>query len=110
MERLSSSQLDLESAGILVANFLQSWWQAGSALPPTPTKETCDELQNPSSPSSEDGLRLPATVNDGASLSSPGKHSPPICVEGSSLGTGLASGPDPSVGCRPGAVGHSDEQ
>jgi hypothetical protein len=110
MERLSSSQLDLESAGILVANFLQSWWQAGFALPPTPRKETCDELQNPSSPPSEDGLRLPAPVHDGTSLSSPGEHQPPICVEGSSPGTGLATGPDPGVGCRLGAVGHPDEQ
>ena len=34
MERLPSSQLDVDSAGILVANFLQSWWQAGLAWRP----------------------------------------------------------------------------
>jgi len=33
MKRLLSSQLALDSAGILVANFLQSWWQAGLAWP-----------------------------------------------------------------------------
>lgn len=33
---------------MLVANFLQSWWQAGFALPTaTQNQETCHELQNP---------------------------------------------------------------
>src|SRR4030095_5207032 len=111
MERFSSSQLDLDSVGMLVANLLQSWWQAGFALPgATQTKESCHELQNPNPPSPEDGLRLPAPIDDGSSVSSPGEHQSPICLEGPSPGVGLASGPDPSAGCRPGTVGHSDEQ
>ena len=32
MERLTPSQLDLDTAGMLVANFLQGWLQAGLAL------------------------------------------------------------------------------
>ena len=36
MERLPASQLDLDSAGMLVANFLQSWRRAGLALTPPP--------------------------------------------------------------------------
>src|SRR4030095_9379305 len=111
MERFSSSQLDLDSVGMLVANLLQSWWQAGFALPgATQTKESCHELQNPNPPSPEDGLRLPAPIDDGSSVSSPGEHQSPICLEGPSPGTGLAAGPDPSAGCRPGTVGHADEQ
>src|SRR2546425_5276822 len=111
MERLSSSQVDLDSAGILVANFLQSWWRAGFALPAaTPNKEPCHELQNPDPPSPEDGLRLPAPIDDGSSLSSPGEHPTPVCPEGPSPGAGLATGPDPVVRCRPGSVGHPDEQ
>src|SRR5882724_12788690 len=111
MERLPLSQLDIDSAGILVANFLQSWWRAGFALPAAPqNKESCHELQNPDPPSPEDGLCLPAPIDDGSSLSSPGEHQPPVCLEGPSLGAGLAIGPDSSAGCRPGTVGHPDEQ
>src|SRR6266542_4111912 len=111
MERLPQSQLDLDSAGILVANFLQSWWQAGFALPtPTPNQETCHELQNPNPSPGEDGLRLPAPVDDGPSLSSPGEHPAPVCPEGPGPGAGVASGPDPGAGCRSGPVGHPDEQ
>src|SRR5919106_6890390 len=111
MERYSSSQLDLDSAGILVANFLQSWWQAGSALPAaTQDKEICHDIQNPKPASAEDGLRLPTPIDDGSSLSSPGEHPTPVCPEGPSSGTGLATGPDPGVGCRPGPVGNSNEQ
>src|SRR5262245_39127882 len=111
MERFPSSQLDLDSAGILVANFLQSWWQAGYALPLTPqSKPSCHELQNPNPPSPEDGLRLPAPIHDGSSLPSSGEHPTPVCLERPSLGPGLATGSDPGVGCGPGPVGHADEQ
>src|SRR5882724_5467250 len=111
MERLPLSQLDIDSAGILVANFLQSWWRAGLALEaPTRSKESCHELQNPNPPSPEDGLCLPAPIDDGSSLSSPGEHQPPVCLEGPSPGVGLAIGADSSAGCRPGTVGHPGEQ
>src|ERR1051326_2238447 len=110
MERLPPSQFDLDSAGILVANFLQSWWQAGFALPAaTPNQQTCHELQNPNPSPREDGLRLPAPVDDGPSLSSPGEHPAPVCPEGPGAGAGVATVPDPSAGCRPRPVGHSDE-
>src|SRR5438552_2287353 len=109
MERSPSSQLDLDSAGMLVANFLQSWRQAGLALPPaTPKQPSRHELQNPTAPSPEDGLYLPAPIDHGASLSSPGEHPTPVCLEGSSPGTGLAAGADPGLGCGPGPVGHAD--
>ena len=111
MERLTLSQLDIDSAGILVANFLQSWWRAGLVLEaPTQSKDSCHELQNPNPPSPEDGLRLPAPIDDGSSLSSPGEHQPPVCLEGPSLGVGLATGADSSAGCRPGTVGYPGEQ
>src|SRR5690349_2715467 len=109
MERLPQFQLD--SAGILVANFLQSWWQAGFAFPTaTPNQRTCHELQDPNPAPREDGLRLPAPVDDGPSLSSPGEHSAPVCLEEPGPGAGVASGPDPGAGCRLGAVGHPNEQ
>src|SRR5207244_13634064 len=111
MERLPLSQLDLDSAGILVANFLQSWWRAGLALKaPTQSNESCHELPNPNPPSPEDGLRLSAPIDDGSSLSSPGEHPPPVCLEGSSPGVGLATGADSSAGWRPGTVGYPGEQ
>src|SRR6185436_12819458 len=110
MERLPSSQLDIDSAGILVANFLQSWWQAGFASSTPQTAESCHDIQNPNPSSPEDGLRLPAPVDDGSSLSSPGEYPTPVCTEGPSPGTGLATGPDPSVGCRLGTVGDADQQ
>src|SRR5437879_12543982 len=111
MERLPLSQLDIDSAGILVANFLQSWWRAGLALEaPTQSKETCHELQNPNPPSQEDGLRLSAPIDDGSSLSSPGEYQPPVCLEGPSPGAGLATGADSSAGCRPATVEHADVQ
>src|SRR5262249_3551193 len=92
------------------ANFLQSWWQAGFALPTaTQKQETCHELQNPNPPPPEDGLRLPSPIDDGPSLSSPGEHSAPVCLEGPGPGAGLATGPDPSPGCRSRPVGHSNE-
>src|SRR5580765_1799919 len=111
MERLPSSQLDVDSAGILVANFLQSWWQAGLALEaPTQSNQTCHELQNPDPPSPEDGLRLSAPIDDGSSLSSPGEHQPPVCLEEPSPRAGLATGTDSGAGCRLGTVGYPDEQ
>src|SRR3974390_72727 len=111
MERLSPSQLDLDSAGILVANCLQSWWQAGFALPTTtPNQEACHELQNPNPAPPEDGLRLPTSVDNGSSLSSPGEHPPTICPQGPGPGVGLATGPDPHPGCGSGPVGHPNEQ
>src|SRR2546430_11326246 len=111
MERLTLSQLDIDSAGILVANFLQSWWRAGLVLEaPTQSNERLHEPQNPNPPSPEDGLRLSAPIDDGSSLSSPGEHQPPVCLEGPSLGVGLATVADSSAGCRPGTVGHPDDQ
>src|SRR6266404_63580 len=100
MERLPSSPLDLDSAGMLVANFLQSWRQAGFALPTANSNQpSCHELQNPTPPSPENGLHLPAPIDHGSSLSSPGEHPAPVCLEGPSPGTGLAAGPDPGIGC-----------
>ena len=39
MERLARSRLDLDMAGTLVANFLQSWLQAGVAQEPQAAAE-----------------------------------------------------------------------
>jgi hypothetical protein len=111
MERLHPSPLDLDSAGMLVANFLQSWRQAGWALTPPPQSPSpAYDLKNPNPPSPEDGLRLPAPIHDGPSLPPPGEHSAAVRVEGASSGTGLATEPDPGAGCRPGDLGHANEQ
>src|SRR5512145_1698112 len=112
MARLPASQLDLDSAGILVANFLLSWRQAGLDLTPQPPplSPLPYDHKNPNPPSPEDGLCLPAPVHDGSSSPSSGEHSTAVCIEGSSSGTGLEDRPNPSAGCRPGELGYANEQ
>src|SRR6516225_3833119 len=66
-------RLDLDMAGKLVANFLQSWLQVGldeEAQAP----QTLHDSQDPTAPSSEDGLHLSAPVDHGPSAPSPGEH------------------------------------
>src|ERR1035438_5458907 len=112
MERLSASQLDLDSVGNLVANLLQSWRRAGLTLhtPPQTPETPYDDLKNPSTTSTENGVCLPAPIHDGPSFSSPGEHPKAVCLEGQSSGTGLDARPDQGAGCRPGDLGHPSEQ
>jgi hypothetical protein len=109
MERLPSFPLDLDATGILVANFLQAWRQAGlpSPVPPS-SRETAHDLENPSPSPAKDGLCLPAAIHDGPSPS-PSEHEPSVCLKGPSPGTGLAPRLDPGPGRGLGTLGHPDE-
>lgn len=112
MERLPASQLDLDSAGMLVANFLQSWRRSGLALTPPrqPSSPPTYDLEHPTSPPPEDGLRLPAPIHDGPGLPSSGEHSAAVCLERASPGIGLEARPDPGPGRGPGDLRRADEQ
>src|ERR1700737_5286047 len=96
---LSASRLDLDVAGILVANFLQSWLQAGLAQQPHP-QQIPHDIQDPSAPSPEDGLCVSASIDHGPSAPSPGEHTQAIRSKGQSPEPGLAERPDPRAGSR----------
>jgi len=89
--------LDLDMAGKLVANFLQSWLQAGLDQQPQ-APQTLDDSQDPTAPSSEDGLHLSAPIDHGPSALSPGEHRQAVRLEGQSPEPGLAERPDPPAG------------
>src|SRR6516164_3228644 len=83
-------RLDLDMAGKLVANFLQSWLQAGldqEAQAP----QSLHDSQDPTTSSSEDGLHLSAPVDHGPGAPSPGEHREAVRLEGQS--------PEPSPTC-----------
>src|ERR1700724_816108 len=99
----SASWLDLDKAGMLVANFLQSWLQANLAQQSHP-QPIAHDIQVPIPPSPEDGLRVPASIDHGPSAPSPGEHRPAIRSQGQSPEPGLAERPDPRAGSRFGLV------
>ena len=83
-------RLDLDMAGKLVANFLQSWLQAGLDQEAQAPQTLCDS-QDPTAPLSEDGLHLSAPVDHGPGAPSPGEHREAVRLEGQS--------PEPSPTC-----------
>src|ERR1700686_4680078 len=102
----SASWLDLDMAGMLVANFLQSWLQANLAQQSQP-QPIAHDIQDPIPPSPEDGLRVSASIDHGPSAPSPGEHRPAIRSQGQSPEPGL---PDPGAGSRLRLVRHSEQQ
>src|SRR5258707_14535293 len=104
MERLAPGELDLDMAGIVVANFLQSWLKASGPLQEPQAKEPAHAIPDSTPPSPEDGLRLPTSVDHGSSAPSPGEHRQTVCLKGQSPLSGLAQRPDPGAGSRPGLV------
>src|SRR5215469_18835934 len=109
MARLASGELDLDMAGIVVANFLQSWLKASSPVRAPQAKESSHVIPDSASPSPEDGLCLSSSVDQGSGASSPGEHRQAVRLKGQSPESGLAERPDPSAGCRPGLIRHSDQ-
>ena len=95
----SASWLDLDMAGMLVANFLQSWLQA-SLAPQPHTQQIAHDIQDSIPPSPEDGLCLSASIDDGTGASSPGEHGQAICPQGQSPEPRLAERQDPRTGSR----------
>src|SRR5215469_15730374 len=102
-------RLDLDMAGKLVANFLQSWLQAGPDQEPRAPQRLHDN-QDPTTSSSEDGLHLSAPVDPGPSAPSSGEHRQAVRLEGQSPEPGLAQRPDPPAGPGLGLVRHADQQ
>src|ERR1700738_511302 len=105
----SASLLDLDMAGMLVANFLQSWLQAGLAQQSHPPQISHD-IQDPIPPSPEDGLRVSASIDHGPGAPSPGEYRQAICPQGQSPEPGLAGRPDPGAGSRLRLLWHPDQQ
>src|SRR6202022_4660878 len=105
----SASLLNLDMAGMLVANFLQSWLQARLAQQPHP-QQIPHDIQDPTPPSPEDGLCVSASIDHGPSAPSPGEHRQAIRPKGQSPEPGLAERPDPRAGSRFGLVRHPDQQ
>src|ERR1700730_3790656 len=90
MESLASSRLDLDMAGMLVANFLQSWLQAGLAQQPHP-QQLPHDIQDPTPPSPEYGLCVSAPIDHGPGAPSPGEHRQAIRPKGRSPEPGWQS-------------------
>src|SRR5208282_1744686 len=105
----SASWLDLDMAGMLVANFLQSWLQASLAPQPHP-QQIAHDIQDSIPPSPEDGLCLSASIDDGTGASSPGEHGQAICPQGQSPEPRLAERQDPCAGSRLRLLRHPDQQ
>jgi hypothetical protein len=93
----AASWLDLDMAGMLVANFLQSWLQADLAQRPQP-QQIAHDIQDPIPPSPEDGLCLSASIDDGTGASSPGEHRQAIRPQGQGPEPRLAERQDPGAG------------
>jgi hypothetical protein len=108
MEHLAP-RLDLDMAGMLVANFLQSWLQAGLDLEPQ-APQSLHDSQDPTAPSPEDGLHLSAPVDHGPSAPSPGEHRQAIRLEGQGPEPGLAERSDPCAGPGLGPVRQSNNR
>src|SRR6266446_873980 len=109
MERLAPGELDLDMAGIVVANFLQSWLLASGPVQEPQAKESSHAIPDSTPPSPEDGLRLSTSVDHGSGAPSPGEHRQAVRFKKQSPEPGLAERPDPSAGCRPGLVWHADQ-
>ncbi|SPS02912.1 hypothetical protein CBM2634_U470004 [Cupriavidus taiwanensis] len=80
--------IDPQSAGVLIANMLEAWLTAESAL--EPTEEAVDEHQDHSATSQQTGVHLYPPIDAGSGAAPSREHRAPVCVARQSTGTGLA--------------------
>src|SRR6516225_6387205 len=104
---LTTHCIDPHLAGVLVANMLEAWLTAGSAL--ELSQEDVDEHQDHHAASGQAGIHLYPPVDTGPGAAQSGEYRAPVCVEGPGAGAGLAGDcdPDPGPGSRP--VGRPDD-
>src|ERR1700710_1177827 len=98
--------IDPQLAGVLIANMLESWLSADSAL--APTREAVDEHEDHRTPPQQAGVHLYPPVDAGPGTAPSGEHRAPVRVEGQSAGTGLAGDSDPHAGPGPRSVWRTD--
>src|SRR6516225_8093528 len=98
---LTTHCIDPHLAGVLVANMLEAWLTAGSAL--ELSQEDVDEHQDHHAASGQAGIHLYPPVDTGPGAAQSGEYRAPVCVEGPGAGAGLAGDcdPDPGPGSRP---------
>src|ERR1700674_544177 len=99
--------IDPQLAGVLIANMLESWLTADSAL--APPRETVDEHEDHRTPPQQAGVHLYPPVDTGPGTAPSGEHRAPVRVEGQGAGAGLAANVDPDPGPRPRPVRRPDD-
>ncbi|MCY1232629.1 hypothetical protein D9M72_451310 [compost metagenome] len=102
-----TNSIDLQSAGVLIANMLEAWLTAEPAL--ELTEEAVDEHQDHPPTSEQAGVHLYPPIDAGPGATPSGEHRAPVCVARQSAGIGLATNVDPDPGSGPRSVRRADD-
>jgi hypothetical protein len=104
------SVIDLQIAGVLIANMLEDWLAAEKSLKPCSEESGHDQHQDCRASSAEAGVRLCPAVEPCAGPISSGEHGAAICTPQQSDRTGLEGVADPDSGWRPWPLGCPDDR